>query len=56
MLGFIADNIGTIAVGAVMLAVIVFAVVRTVRRSRRGAGCGCGCEDCEAGKQENSRG
>jgi hypothetical protein len=49
MLRFIANNIGTIIVGAVVLAVVVFAVVRTVRRSRRGAGCGCGCEGCEKG-------
>ncbi|MDR1298838.1 MAG: FeoB-associated Cys-rich membrane protein [Oscillospiraceae bacterium] len=55
MFRFIVDNIGTIAVGAAVLAVIVFAVVRTVRRSRRGTGCGCGCEGCEAGERKNLR-
>jgi hypothetical protein len=47
---------GTIVVGAVVLAVIVFAVVRTVRRSRRGTGCGCGCEGCEKGRGDAPEG
>jgi hypothetical protein len=56
MFKFLADNLGTIIVGAVVLAVVVFAIVRTVRRSRRGAGCGCGCEGCEKGRGDAPEG
>jgi hypothetical protein len=53
MFGYIAENIGTIVVGAVVLVIVTLAAVTTIRRLRRGSdcgcddcGCGCGCESC----------
>jgi hypothetical protein len=44
---FISENLSTIAVGAVVLGIIAFALVRTILNLRKGRSpCGCGCEKC----------
>jgi hypothetical protein len=44
---FISENLGTILVGAAVLGLIAFALVRTVLNLRKGRpACGCGCEKC----------
>lgn len=45
MLDFLRQNIGTIIVGLVLLAVVVIAVRRTYL-TRKSGGCGCGCDGC----------
>ncbi|MDD4797319.1 MAG: FeoB-associated Cys-rich membrane protein [Eubacteriales bacterium] len=48
MLAFITENLGTIVVSAVLLAVVAAIVTGMVkkRRSGKSATCGCGCEGC----------
>lgn len=49
-MGFIAQNIGTIIVGLILLAVVALIVRKLVRDKRSGkGGCGCGCENCAMG-------
>jgi hypothetical protein len=44
---FISENLSTIIIGAVVLGVLVFALIRTILNFRRGRSpCGCGCEHC----------
>jgi hypothetical protein len=44
---FISENLGTILVGAAVLGLIAFALVRTILNLRKGKSpCGCGCEKC----------
>ncbi|MDR2633785.1 MAG: FeoB-associated Cys-rich membrane protein [Treponema sp.] len=43
----IAEHLSTILVGAVVLGVITFALVSTIRTYRKGKSpCGCGCSGC----------
>jgi hypothetical protein len=42
---FIQENMGTIIVGAVVLAVLAGVVIRLVQNARRGKSA-CGCPDC----------
>ncbi len=51
MIGFILDNLGTIAVGIVVLAVIVGIVVREVVEHKRGGGCTGNCAGCKGCKK-----
>lgn len=48
MLEFIMQNLATLLISAVLLAVIVLIVAGMVRNRKKGksAGCGCGCESC----------
>ena len=49
MMEFLSQNWGTMLVGAVVLAVVAFNIVRLVNKKRRGqASCGCGCDNCAA--------
>ena len=49
-MGFIAQNIGTIIVGLILLAIVALIVRKLVRDKRSGkGGCGCGCESCTMG-------
>lgn len=51
-MGFIAQNIGTIIVGLILLAIVALIVrklVRDKRSGKGGCGCGCGCESCAMG-------
>ena len=45
MLEFLQQNFGTIIVGAIVLAIITFAIVKIIRDKRAGK-CNCGCEGC----------
>ena len=45
MLAFLADNLATILIAAVLLALFVLAV-RHLRRKSADGGCGCGCSGC----------
>ena len=47
-MGFIAQNIGTIIVGLILLAIVALIVRKLVRDKRSGKG-GCGCESCAMG-------
>ena len=41
------DNMGTIVVGLVVLAIITAVVVVMIRNKKRGkSSCGCGCGNC----------
>lgn len=57
MLDFLAENWGSIAVGAVILAAVVFAVVRLIKNKRAGKGSCCGdcskCSSCLSGKNNS---
>ncbi len=47
MLEFIQNNIGTLAVGAVLLAIIAAAAWRVISDKRKGrSSCSCGCSGC----------
>jgi hypothetical protein len=49
MLSFLAENIGTIAVGLVVAAIVAAIIIKTVRDKRRGkSSCSCGCSGCGA--------
>ena len=52
MLDWLANNIGTIAVGAVVAAIVTVIIVFMVKDKKQGkTTCGCGCKDCPmAGK------
>ena len=49
MLVFIKENLSTIIIGLIILAVVVGIVVKMIRDKKKGKGscsCGCGCENC----------
>ena len=46
MIRFLLDNLGTIIVGAVVLAVLAGIVVKLVRDRKKGKACACGCDGC----------
>lgn len=48
MMTFIADNLATILISAVLLAVIGWISIDLIRKARRGRaiGCDCGCDSC----------
>jgi hypothetical protein len=47
MIAFIIENLGTILVGVVLVAIIALIIAGTVRRKKRGqSACGCGCSGC----------
>jgi hypothetical protein len=49
MIALISENLSTIIIGALVLGIIAFALVRTILNFRKGRSpCGCGCEDCKA--------
>ena len=45
MLEFIQQNLGSIIVGAIVLAIVAAAVIKIIRDKRAGK-CNCGCEGC----------
>lgn len=48
MIDFLINNIGTIIVGLILLAVLVLISAKMVRDKRHGkTSCGCGCEHCQ---------
>ena len=46
MLAWIQNNLGTLAVGAVLLALLAVVARYVVKEKKRGGGCGCGCGSC----------
>lgn len=47
MFTFILENIATIVVGILLLAVVSLIIVRMVRNKKKGnSSCGCGCVNC----------
>ena len=47
MLEWIKYNIGTIIVGAALMLLIAFIIVRMVKNKKQGkSACGCGCSGC----------
>ncbi len=47
MLGWILENIGTIVVCAVVVAVMALIIVRMVKNKKAGkSSCGCNCGNC----------
>lgn len=50
MMDFLIANGGTIAVGAVVAAVVILIVAKMIRDKKKGqSSCGCGCENCPSG-------
>ena len=45
---WIADNIGTIIICAVLIGVVAAIIISIIIKKRKGqsAGCGCGCKNC----------
>lgn len=47
MLSWLAQNLATIIIGAVLIAVVAAIIVSMVRNKKKGkSSCGCGCADC----------
>lgn len=47
MLNFLAQNWGTLFVGALIIAIIVLVVIKLRRDHKKGTSpCGCGCDNC----------
>ena len=55
MLGFISENLGSIIIGAAVLAVLVLIIVKTFKRGGSGI-CSCGdCSNCSSSGSCNLR-
>lgn len=49
MLAFLKENLSTIIIGLIVLAVVVSLVVKLIRDKKNGkSSCSCGCEHCAA--------
>ena len=49
-MAFISENLSTIVIGAAVLGLVAFALVRTILNIRKGKSpCGCGCDHCKEG-------
>lgn len=47
MLEFLSQNIGTIAVLAIVIAIVAGIVAKMIKNKKQGkSGCGCGCDGC----------
>jgi len=48
MMAWFAENLGTLLISAVLLAVVVWIVAGLIKKKKSGksAGCGCGCSGC----------
>lgn len=46
MLDFLQANIGTIAVGLILVIILAAAFMKIRKDKKNGAGCGCGCSGC----------
>ena len=56
MLDWFAENIATVAVSAVLLAVIGLVIYKMIKDRKRGSGCGCGCSGCAMSEYCNKKG
>lgn len=49
MIDFFVQNLGTIVVGAIVVAVVAAIIVKMINDRKKGkSSCGCGCENCAA--------
>jgi hypothetical protein len=56
MSAFFSENLATIIVGAAVLGIVAFALLKTIKNVRKGGSpCGCGCEKCRRGAAAGSR-
>ena len=47
MMIWLQNNLSTLIVGVVLLAIVAFVCLSMVRNKRKGkSSCGCGCKDC----------
>lgn len=47
MLAWLTENIGTIVVSLILIAVVSLIVARMIKDKKQGkSSCGCGCENC----------
>ncbi len=47
MLGWLSENIATVAVSAVLLAIVGLVIFKMIKDRKKGVGgCGCGCGGC----------
>ena len=49
MLAWLADNLGTIIISLILIAVVSLIIVRMIKDRKSGksnGSCGCGCEHC----------
>lgn len=45
-MSFLSENLGTIAVLAVLGLIVGLVIANLVKKKKRGGGCSCGCGDC----------
>lgn len=45
-MSYIVDNLGTILISAVLLAIVISICFNLVRKKRKSGSCGCSCSDC----------
>ena len=50
MIDFISENLGTIVIGAALVAIVAGVVASIVKKKKNGksAGCNCGCDGCQS--------
>jgi hypothetical protein len=46
MLAWLQNNLGTLAVSGVLLALLAVIARHVIKEKKRGGGCGCGCSSC----------
>lgn len=56
MVTFFLENIGTIIVSLVILAVVAFIVIKMIKDRKKGkSSCGCGCSNCPSSSMCHSK-
>ena len=56
MFAWLSENIATIIICAVLIAIVAVVIVRMVKNKKKGkSSCGCGCADCPAGGSCHSK-
>lgn len=47
MIEFLTANLGTILVGAIVVAIVILIIINMVKDKKKGKNsCGCGCSNC----------
>lgn len=48
MIDFFSENIATIIVGLIVLAIVLLIIFKLIKDKKKGkSSCGCGCEHCQ---------
>lgn len=56
MVKFLLENIGTIIVGLVILAIVVLIIYKMIKDRKKGkSSCGCGCSNCPSSSMCHSK-